>query len=106
VQGSLCLDGKLGRRRGQINALGGLVYLQDSSTEQRFLVNTGAPLNLSPPPPPPFRILPPPFGILIGGGRFPNHTTNARAFENQCRSALCPPQLHKKPNTGNRWRPM
>jgi hypothetical protein len=42
VRGSLCLDGKLGRRRGQVNALGGLVYLQDSSTKQCFLVDRGA----------------------------------------------------------------
>jgi hypothetical protein len=42
------LDGKLGRRRGQINALGGLVYLQDSETKQKFLVDTGAAVSVMP----------------------------------------------------------
>jgi hypothetical protein len=42
VGDTLFLDGKLGRCRGQINTLGGLVYLQDSSSEQHFLVDTGA----------------------------------------------------------------
>jgi hypothetical protein len=44
VRGSLCLDGKLGRRRGQVNALGGLVYLQ----EQHFLVDTGGGVSVFP----------------------------------------------------------
>ncbi len=39
---SLQLDGKLGRRRGQLIALGGLSYLQDSVSKQQFLVDTGA----------------------------------------------------------------
>ncbi len=36
------MDGKLGRRRGQLNALGGLIFLQDSVSKQQFLVDTGA----------------------------------------------------------------
>ena len=48
MRGPLLLVGKLGRRRGQINALGGLIYLQDSVTEQRFLVDTGAAVSVLP----------------------------------------------------------
>ena len=48
MRGPLCLEGKLGRRHGQLNALGGLVYLQDSSSEQRFLVDTGAAVSVFP----------------------------------------------------------
>jgi hypothetical protein len=47
VPGSLCLDGKLGRRE-QINALGGLVYLQDTESKQKFLVDTGAAVSVLP----------------------------------------------------------
>jgi hypothetical protein len=42
------LDGKLDSRRGQINALGGLVYLQDSKTNQKFLVDTSAAISVLP----------------------------------------------------------
>jgi hypothetical protein len=42
MRGPLLLDGKLGHRRGERNALGGLVYVQDRKTEQLFLVDTGA----------------------------------------------------------------
>jgi hypothetical protein len=45
---SLQLDGKLGRRRGQLNALGGLIYLQDSVSNQQFLVDTGAAVSVFP----------------------------------------------------------
>jgi hypothetical protein len=38
----MLLDGKLGRRREPICALGGLVYLQDANSKQNFLVDTGA----------------------------------------------------------------
>jgi len=48
VRGSLLLGGKLVRRRGQINTLGGLIFLQDSKTEQRFLVDTGAAVSVFP----------------------------------------------------------
>jgi hypothetical protein len=48
VPGSLFLDGKLGRRREQINALGGLVYLQDTDSKQKFLVDTGASVSVLP----------------------------------------------------------
>jgi hypothetical protein len=48
MRGPLLLDGKLGSRRGQLNALGGLVYLQDRTTEQRFLVDTGAAVSVFP----------------------------------------------------------
>ena len=40
--------GKLGRRREEINTLGGLIYLQDSVSEQRFLVDTGAAVSVFP----------------------------------------------------------
>jgi len=39
---------KLGRRRGQLNALGGLVYLQDSKSHTRYLVDTGAAVSVLP----------------------------------------------------------
>jgi hypothetical protein len=42
------VGGKLDRRRGQVNALGGLIYLQDSSTSQRYLVDTGAAVSVLP----------------------------------------------------------
>jgi hypothetical protein len=42
------LDGKLDSCRGQINALGGIVYLQDSKTNQKFLVDTGAAVSVLP----------------------------------------------------------
>jgi hypothetical protein len=42
------MDGKLDSRRGQINALGGLVYLHDSETKQKFLVDTGAAVSVLP----------------------------------------------------------
>ena len=45
---SLFLGGKLGRRREQINALGGLVYLQDTDSKQKFLVDTGAAVSVLP----------------------------------------------------------
>ena len=44
----LQLDGKLDRRRGQLNALGGLIYLQDSVSNQQFLVDTGAAVSVFP----------------------------------------------------------
>jgi hypothetical protein len=44
----LQLDGKLGRRRGQLNALGGLIFLQDSQSQQQFLVDTGAAVSVFP----------------------------------------------------------
>ena len=40
--------GKLESRRGQVNALGGLVYLQESGTNQKFLVDTGAAVSVLP----------------------------------------------------------
>ncbi len=42
------LDGKLDRRRGQVNALGGLVFLQDDKSKQNFLVDTGAAVSVLP----------------------------------------------------------
>jgi hypothetical protein len=48
MRGPLLLDGKLGRRSGHLNVLGGLVYLQDRTTEQRFLVDTGAAVSVFP----------------------------------------------------------
>ncbi len=39
---------KLGRRRGQLNALGGLVYLQDSKSNTKYLVDTGAAVSVLP----------------------------------------------------------
>jgi hypothetical protein len=42
------VGGKLGCRRGQLNALGGLIYLQDTATEQKFLVDTGAAVSVLP----------------------------------------------------------
>jgi cleavage and polyadenylation specificity factor subunit 1 len=42
------VGGKLECRRGQVNALGGLIYLQDSSTNQRYLVDTGAAVSVLP----------------------------------------------------------
>jgi len=48
VQGTLLLDGKLGRRRRQVNALGGLIFLQDTSSQQKFLVDTGAAVSVFP----------------------------------------------------------
>jgi hypothetical protein len=42
------LGGKLGRRRGQLNALGGLIFLQDSVSKQQFLVDTGATVSVFP----------------------------------------------------------
>ncbi len=42
------MDGKLDSRHGQINALGGLVYLQDTKTNQKFLVDTGAAVSVLP----------------------------------------------------------
>ena len=48
MRASLFLDGKLGRRRGQVNALGGLVYLQDDKSKQKFLVDTGAAVSVLP----------------------------------------------------------
>jgi hypothetical protein len=44
----LRLDGKLGRRRGQLNALGGLIFLQDSISKKQFLVDTGAAASVFP----------------------------------------------------------
>jgi hypothetical protein len=40
--------GKLGRRRGQLNALGGLIFLQDLVSKQKFLVDTGAAVSVFP----------------------------------------------------------
>jgi hypothetical protein len=48
VHRPLRLDGKLGRSRGQVNALGSLIYLQDSSSKQQFLVDTGAAVSVLP----------------------------------------------------------
>jgi hypothetical protein len=48
LQGRLHLDGKLGRRRGQLNALGGLIFLQDSISKQQFLVDAGAAISVFP----------------------------------------------------------
>ena len=45
---SMHLGGKLKGRRGHVNALGGLIYLQDSATEQKFLVDTGAAVSVLP----------------------------------------------------------
>ncbi|MFN9979185.1 MAG: hypothetical protein ACK53Y_04690, partial [bacterium] len=42
------MGGKLGRRRGQLNALGGLIFLQDSVSKQQFLVDTGAAVSVFP----------------------------------------------------------
>jgi hypothetical protein len=42
------MDGKLDCRRGKINALGGLVYLHDSKTKEKFLVDTGAAVSVLP----------------------------------------------------------
>ncbi len=42
------MEGKLDCRHGQINALGGLVFLQDSKTKQKFLVDTGAAVSVLP----------------------------------------------------------
>jgi hypothetical protein len=42
------MDGKLDCRRGQINALGSLVYLHDSKTKEKFLVDTGAAVSVLP----------------------------------------------------------
>ena len=39
---------KLGRRHGQLNALGGLVYHQDSKSHTRYLVDTGAAVSVLP----------------------------------------------------------
>jgi hypothetical protein len=39
---------KLGRRHGQLNALGGLVYLQDSKSNTKYLVDTGAAVSVLP----------------------------------------------------------
>jgi hypothetical protein len=40
--------GKLGRCRGQLNALGGLIFPQDSVSKQQFLVDTGAAVSVFP----------------------------------------------------------
>jgi len=48
VRGSLHLVGKLEGRREQLNTLGGLIFLQDSVSEQRFLVDTGAAVSVLP----------------------------------------------------------
>jgi len=42
------VGGKLNRRRGQLNALGGLIFLQDSVSKQQFLVDTGAAVSVFP----------------------------------------------------------
>ncbi len=43
------MDGKLECRRGQINALGGgLFYLHDSKTKEKFWVDTGAAVSVLP----------------------------------------------------------
>jgi hypothetical protein len=39
---------KLGRRRGQLTALGGLVYLQDCKSHTKYLVDTGAAVSVLP----------------------------------------------------------
>ena len=46
--GQVQVCGKLGRRRGQLNALGGLIFLQDSVSKQQFLVDTGAAVSVFP----------------------------------------------------------
>jgi hypothetical protein len=48
VSGSLLFGRKLDRRRVQINALGGLAYLQDAKSKQKFLVDTGAAVSVMP----------------------------------------------------------
>ncbi len=48
MRGTMLLDGKLGRRRELICALGGLVYLQDANSKQNFLVDTGAAVSVFP----------------------------------------------------------
>jgi len=48
MRAAVFLDGKLGNRRGQVNALGGLVYLQDDKSKQKFLVDTGAAVSVLP----------------------------------------------------------
>jgi hypothetical protein len=45
---ALWLGGKLGRRREQLNALGGLIFLQDLVSKQQFLVDTGAAVSVFP----------------------------------------------------------
>ncbi len=42
------MGGKLGCRRGQLNALGDLIFLQDSVSKQQFLVDTGAAVSVFP----------------------------------------------------------
>jgi hypothetical protein len=44
----LLLFGKLGSRRKQLNALGGLTYLRDSVSGLTFLVDTGAAVSVIP----------------------------------------------------------
>ena len=48
MPGAVRVVGKLGRRRGQLNALGGLIFLQDSVSHQQFLVDTGAAVSVFP----------------------------------------------------------
>ncbi len=48
MRAAVFLDGKLGRRRGKVNALGGLVFLQDDKSKQKFLVDTGAAVSVLP----------------------------------------------------------
>jgi hypothetical protein len=48
MPGSMRVGGKLGRRRGQLNALSGLIFLQDSVSKQQFLVDTGAAVSVFP----------------------------------------------------------
>jgi hypothetical protein len=45
---SMRVVGKLGRRREQLNALGSLIFLQDSVSKQQFLVDTGAAVSVLP----------------------------------------------------------
>jgi hypothetical protein len=44
----LFLFGKLGNRRVQLNALGGLTFLKDSLSGLTFLVDTGAAVSVLP----------------------------------------------------------
>ncbi len=48
MRDAVFLDGKLGRRRWQVKALDGLVYLQDDKSKQQFLVDTGAAVSVLP----------------------------------------------------------
>jgi hypothetical protein len=48
MRAAVFLDGKLGHCRGQVNAVGSLVYLQDDKTKQKYLVDTGGAVSVLP----------------------------------------------------------